>query len=225
MMKLLLSAGLALLCAGCFYPRFLTPDVLEPGQHAAGLGVTAGLGVGEDNPGLAGVDGDLFYRAGVADNVDGGLRAVYSATPPRGPELPNTRSVTFIADARYQAYEDPLAAAGAAIAYTRPLTSTANSLVTVTLGGTAGSRQIYGGLGLVLETEIDPDLGLVTRGPAPYLTAGAALGRRLQVLPQLGLYIDGRSLAASRLALHVGVGAQYIFGTIDYGDDRPGFLH
>ncbi len=222
MTKLRLTAGLALLCAGCFYPRFLTPDVLEPGQHALGFGVTAGLGVGGDNLGLAGAEGDLFYRAGVGDNVDGGLRAVYSATPPRGPEYPSTRSVTFIADARYQAYEEPLAAAGAAVAYTRPLTSTANSLVTVTLGGTVGSERVYGGLGLVLETEIDRDLGLITRGPAPYISVGAALGRRFKVLPQIGLYLDGRYLAASRLALHVGVGAQYIFGVIDV-DDSPGF--
>ena len=222
MTRLRLAAGLALLCAGCYYPRFLTPDVLDPGQHALGLGATAGLGIGRDNPGLAGIDGDLFYRAGMGDNVDGGLRAVYSAAPPRGSEYPSTRSVTFIADARYQAYEDPLAAAGAAVAYTRPLTSTANSLVTVTLGGTVGSERVYGGLGLVLETEIDRNLGLITRGPAPYLTVGAALGRRYKVLPQIGLYFDGRAIELNRLALHVGVGAQYVIGLIDR-DDSPGF--
>ena len=75
---------------------------------------------------------------------------------------------------------------------------------------------------VVLETEIDRDLGLITRGPAPYLTVGAAMGRRFKVLPQIGLYLDGRYLAASRLALHVGVGAQYIFGVIDV-NDSPGF--
>ncbi len=163
-----LATAALVLTAGCFYPRFLSPVVLTEGQHAVGIGATAGLGIGRDNLGLAGAQGDLFWRSGFGRGADGGLRAVYSASPPRGPENPARRSLTLIADGRYQVTEDPLAAAGLALAYTRPLTTSENSLVTATGGGTVGTERVYAGLGLILETEIDRYAGLVPRGPTSW---------------------------------------------------------
>jgi hypothetical protein len=212
--RLFVAIGLLFL-AGCFYPRFMPPVVFQQDQHAIGAGVTAGIGLGSEVTGLAGVQGDFFYRTGVGDRADGGLRAVYSATPPRGAEHPATRSITAVLDGRYQAYEVPLTAAGLAISYTHPLTSSADAVATLTGGATVGSEHLYGGVGLVLRSVIDPEAGLSLDGPAPYLTAGAALGRRLKLLPQIGVYIDGRNLLLSRLALHVGLGLQYVVGPID----------
>jgi hypothetical protein len=60
---------------------FQSPEVLEPGEHAIGLGA-AGSAVLE--PAVLPHEIDLFYRMGIDGNTDAGARLMYPHRPARG---------------------------------------------------------------------------------------------------------------------------------------------
>ncbi len=209
--RYLLVFGLLLLLfasSGCFYATFQTPEVIRPGHVTVGLGGAFGMGQvfreGEGHNSHLLVETDLYARVGVLPNMDVGARLAI----PLG----------VMADVKYQLLRAPVLLAmdfGMSYAeeqgtqFGKEVNSTYLNFYPMLIGGT---KHVYAGLKTVVILENDKIAGRTINHLYPGLVLGAALGRRLKLMPELNLYLGANTHSGwPETIVHGVLGLQFTF--------------
>jgi len=208
--------------AGCHHALFQSPEVLEPGEHAIGVGA-AGSAVLE--PAVLPHEIDLFYRMGIDGNTDVGARLTYSlhtiVDEWHGFLHEYENPLTIAVDGKHCLRAGPLLMAGdLGLSWTPG----AGLLVGIHPTVMVGTSWLYAGARVSVYRH-----GAWWRWPEglPSFTVGAKLGKRLYVMPELTFgwvpwYSRGEYAAKGNPELVFGLAFQYRFGRLAYFDEGSG---
>ncbi|UCG42004.1 MAG: hypothetical protein JSU73_08945 [candidate division WOR-3 bacterium] len=202
------------LFAACHHALFQSPEVLEPGEHAVGVG---GAGAVVSAPEVRPHELDLFYRIGMDGNTDLGGRLLYSFNT----TVDDRRALTFLVDGKHCVRTGPLRIAGDLGLSWTPAAWWAIGIHPTVMFGT---ERLYAGARMSIYKS---GSWYGWHEGLPSFTVGAKLGKRFYVMPEVTFgwvpwYSRGRYVLSGDPELVLGLAFQYQFGHLAYFDEGPG---
>ncbi len=186
----ILAAAIAV--SGCLsFGSYYGPETVPPGSTEVGTGTVLAYvpEAGNEDPSIVPLETAFLVRHGITENADLGARAW---ALPQALPAGEVGFWGFYGDARYRLYDGPVMVTGA-------VGASAMRVDLVTIFGVypsllVGTESLYGGTRLMYATgradEVDAaDQQPLFTDPAIGLVAGASVGRRFMVRPEVSFYL------------------------------------